>query len=106
MDTTLTIDALVVTMLVGTILPILVGLVTKSTASSGLKGVALLFLSAVQGFVVNQTVADGSAVFTTEGVLLALLGFVAAVASYFGVLKPTGAAPAVQEKTSNFGIGH
>ena len=105
MDTIITLDAMVVSLLVGTLLPILVGLVTKLNVSGGVKAVLLLTLSVVQGAVVNATQVDGSAVFSKETLLLAGVGWVTAIASYYGLLKPTNISPKVNEKTAKFGVG-
>jgi hypothetical protein len=105
MESTITIDPFAVSILVGTVLPIVVGLVTKLGASSGLKAVLLLLLSAVQGLIVSSTMGDGAAVFSTETLLIAGLGWVSAVASYYGLLTPTGISPAVNNKTARFGLG-
>jgi hypothetical protein len=106
MDTSITIDPFAVSLLVGAVLPLIVGVVTKLTASSALKAVALLFLSAVTGLIVNSTVADGSAVLSYQTALVAGLAWVSAVASYFGFLNPTGISPKVNNATSGFGLGH
>jgi hypothetical protein len=105
MDTTLTVDPMVVSILIGTVLPIVVGLVTKLKASSRLKALLLLTLSAVQGLIVNSTLGDGAAVLSADTLLVAAIGWVSAVASYYGLLTPTGVSPKVNEKTAHFGLG-
>lgn len=79
-------------LLVSGVLPMLVALVTRRMASSALKAVTLLFLTAVVGFtgelydaVVNAAPFDFGTVAASW-----LLSFLVAVASHYGVLKPTG----------------
>lgn len=105
MDANLVIDPFAVSILVGTVLPILVGLVTKLNASSALKSILLLTFAAVEGLIVNATVTDGSAVFSWHTVAVAGIGWVTAVASYYGLLKPTGVSPVVNDKTAHLGVG-
>ena len=105
MESTLTIDPFAVSVLIGTVMPILVGLVTKLNSSRALKSITLLFLSAAQGAIVNATMADGAAVLSLDTVLVAGLGWVTAVASYYGLLSPTGVSTKVNDKTANLGIG-
>jgi uncharacterized membrane protein len=101
----MTLTPVIVTILIGTVLPLLVGLVTKLDASSNVKKISLITISAVQGVIVNATLIDGTALISSEMLLFAALAWVAALGSYFKVLKPTGVAPAVQNRTANIGIG-
>lgn len=73
---------------VGLALPLIVALVTKSTASATVKGVTLAVLAGIG--VVGSTLAGKDAPSTiTFGFILStfLPVFTAAVASYFGLLK-------------------
>lgn len=87
------------TLLVSFLLPVLVGLVTKTTTSPGAKAVLLAALSLVAG-VVSQALAAAN-----EGVQFDLFAsiysfagvFIVAVATHFGVWKPTGVAEKAQE---------
>lgn len=103
MDTVFSADVATLALLVGTFLPILVGIVTKELASSGLKATALAALSGVAGLINGAIVADGA--FTSEALYAAFTTWVVAVATYYGYWKPTGAAGAVASKTSDVGIG-
>ena len=105
MSTTFSMDAAAVSLLVGSILPILVGLITKFGAPSSLKAVILLFIAAAQGMIVNATMIDGSAVLSWNTVVVAGLGWITAIASYYGFLTPVGVSPKVNESTANFGLG-
>lgn len=91
----------IASVLLGTVLPILVGLVTKKVTSRSIKAVLLLALSAVAGFL---TELINSANFVWQQALLStLITFVTAVAMHFGLWQPTG----VSEKAQNaFGGGN
>jgi uncharacterized membrane protein YhiD involved in acid resistance len=76
------------TLAVTLLLPILVGLVTKASWSSGLKAVLLLAFSAATAIISNLLAVDGV---TDVGpmVTAVISTFVIAVASHFGFWKPT-----------------
>lgn len=98
----MTVNAMVVTIILGTILPILVGLITKLDAPSGMKGAILIVLNAVQAGIVSATTADGSASFTTESLVLFAFGIATSLSTYYGVYKPLD----VPSKLApEFGIG-
>lgn len=90
------VDMALLAIVVGTVLPILVGIVTKEVASGALKSVILAFLSAVTGLVNGAINADG--LFTKEAVIAAAVTWVTAVATYYGFLKPTDVSPKVNAK--------
>lgn len=100
-----TLDALMVTMLISTVIPILVGLVTKLNASSALKATLMAGLSIVNGLVANSVDDNGSAFISKQAVVLAFFSFVTAGATYARLLKPAGISPAVNNATSGFGVG-
>lgn len=80
----------VVSILIGTVIPILVALVTRSTARPGLKAVVNLALSALSGF---GTEYINSANFVWQQALLTtVVTFVVSVATYYGLWKPTNVA--------------
>lgn len=89
MATTITL-AQVISALVGTILPILVAVVTRAAASPGAKAVVLLALSAVSSFLSEWLTAlnGGDAFDASQAGFGVLLTFVAAVAAHFGLWKP------------------
>lgn len=85
-----------ISLIVGTVLPVAVGVVTKSTTSAGLKAILLAAFSCASGFLSEWGEAgDGfmwsTALFTWGAT------FVTAVAMHFGVWKPTGVAAKAQE---------
>lgn len=78
----------VVSVLIGTLLPIVVGLVTTRNVSPGIQAVILAALSAVSAFV---TEAANSADFVWQQALLTtVVTFVTAVSTHYGLWKPTG----------------
>jgi putative effector of murein hydrolase LrgA (UPF0299 family) len=85
-----TLSAFVVSLVVGTLIPILTGIVTKASLSSGVKGLITLVLSMVSAAVTAAVVSDGSAVFSRDTLLLFFITFVQGIAAYYGVLKPLG----------------
>lgn len=98
------VDVVALSFVVGTLIPILVGIVTKSRASSAVKATANALLSAIAGYIVVAIKADGAI-----DLYSALLGigmtWVSSVGTYFGFLKPAGVSGAVQDATAGVGVG-
>lgn len=88
----------------GVVIPVLVGLLTKLNASSGVKAALNAFLSAVAGAVIVATQQNGS-VDLGHVVIGIAETWVVSVSTYYGFLKPTGAAAAVHKATASFGLG-
>lgn len=84
----LRLDALTVTLLVSTVIPILNGILTTLRTSSTVKAVLTIILEAVTAIVVQATMVDGSAVFSQQTLVQGLLGLAIAIATYAGVWKP------------------
>lgn len=86
--------AQVISLLIGTVLPLLVGLVTKWNADPGVRAVVLLVLSAVSSFGSSWLdAANGGAPFDAGATLLAVLAtFLIGVGTHFGLWQPTGLA--------------
>lgn len=79
----------IVTMVVGVILPIIVGLVTKASWSGSVKAVLLALLSALSGLGTSfLDIPAGDTWQWKQAVFLALTTWVIAVATYFGLYKP------------------
>ena len=91
--------ALIIGLLVSTILPLLVGLVTSKFADGGLKAVILAGLAAVTGLLteLGASIAAGTAYDLGTGLVLALTSFLVAVGIHFGIWKPTGITAKAQE---------
>ena len=87
---------LVIGLLVSTILPLIVGLVTKWKTRAGVRAVLLAGLSALTGLLteLGNALTSQTTYNLGTGLLLALTAFLVAVGFHFGLLKPTGAADA------------
>jgi hypothetical protein len=93
----ITIDAGTQALLVGTIIPILVAALTKSSASPAVKAILNAGLAAVSG-AVAVLVQQGSQHW--QAFVYAIgISWVVSVATYYGFLKPTGTAEVVALKT-------
>lgn len=97
---TFTLDAaLVIQLLVSTVLPLLVGLVTKRVTHGGVKAVLLAGFALLTTLLVElgNALAAGEAYDVGRGLLLAVPTFLIAVGMHYGLWKPTGTAVKAQE---------
>lgn len=81
-------SALAVTLVVSLFIPILTGIVTKASLASYWKGLITLVLNLVNAAVVGAVVVDGSAVWSEQTLIVALIGMAISVATYLGIYKP------------------
>ena len=88
MDTTL--SPLTVQIIASVLIPIVTGLATKYTLSSGVKAIITLVLTSVSTLIIANTVDGGGAVFTQEVLAQWAIGRVIALATYGGFYKPVG----------------
>lgn len=88
----------VASVLIGTLLPILVGLVTSRVTSSRTKALLLAGLSALTGFLTEYVNSDNFV--WQQAFLTAVVTFVTAVAAHYGLWRPTGASAAAQRAFS------
>ncbi len=89
----------VLSLLVGTVLPLLVGLVTKVSTSPGTKATLLAALSAASGLL-TELLASAQANVSydlAQGLLTAVATFIVAVGMHYGLWKPTGASAKAQQ---------
>ena len=96
---TFTVDpALVIQLLISTVLPLLVGLVTTRVTNSSAKAWLLAGLSLATSLLVElgDAWASGSTYDVGQGLLLALPTFLIAVGMHYGIYKPTGTSDALQ----------
>lgn len=98
-------DAQTISLLVGIVIPLVVGLLSKIHASSGLKAVINAALSAIAGALAAYASTGFSATDWKTLVTSIVTTWVVSVATYYGVYKPTGVAGSVIAKTRNFGLG-
>jgi hypothetical protein len=82
------ISSLTVQLILSMVIPLVVGLLTKISTSSGVKAVLMLVLNAVQTLIVQATMADGTAIIDQSTFIAWALALVVSVATYFGVYKP------------------
>lgn len=82
--------AQLISMIVGTLLPILVAVITDRAASGATKAVTLLALAALSSFLSAWLVAlnTGGAFDWSQAAFGVLVTFVVAVATHFGLWKP------------------
>lgn len=78
------------------VLPVLVGLVTTRVTHPGTKAVILLALSAADSFIV-ELAAGTPGWNATNALIITAVNFVVAVATHFGLWKPTGVARRAQD---------
>lgn len=98
----ITINSAFVTVLVSSLIPIAVGVVTHSKASSSLKALLSILFNAIQALIVSSMTADGSSVISKQTFILWIVGVATSAATYMGVWKPTGLA---QKLLPNIGLG-
>lgn len=93
------------TVVVGTAIPLLTAAVTKAFADSRLKAGVTLALSILAGAGSYLIDHNGSAEWSD---LFANIGstYSAAILTYIGLWRPTGAAPAIAAATMDTGLGH
>lgn len=85
--TAITLTPVVVSLLTGTVIPVLVGAVTKSGASRRLKQAVTLVLSGIAALIFAGVTGDGSSVFTLETVAYAAMSWASSIAIYNDVYK-------------------
>lgn len=84
----MTISAVGVAIIVGTLLPILVGLLTHVDAPPKVKVVVQSVLAAIGGVVVHGITNDGVAIVSWDAIVTAVLVWIQSTAAYLGVFKP------------------
>lgn len=100
----LTFDSTTVVTLVGILIPILTGLISKKVASGGLKSILTLVLSVLVSVIATLVASDGHGFAWHPFATAFISTFVVAIASYYGFWKPTGLAGSVAQATQSFGI--
>lgn len=96
-------DVAFLSVIAGTVIPLLVALVTKWNASSGVKAVlnAVLALAAGEG---AMALEHGGLV-TKAAALAVAYAWITSQSTHFGLWKPTGASSALNTLTPNLGFG-
>lgn len=89
-DSVLSLDPFMVTVIAGTLIPILGGVVLKQSTSGTVKSLVNLVLSAVAS-IVNVSTTEGGLVVISEDVIKSTaLTFIISIATLYGVWQPTG----------------
>lgn len=88
----------VIGLLVSTVLPLLVGLVTKVVTHGGTRAILLALFAAATGLLteLGNALTNGTPYNLGLGLVLALASFLTAVGLYFGIWRATGVASAAQ----------
>lgn len=89
---------LILGLVVSTILPLIVGLVTKVVTAPGTRAIILAALAAVTGLGTEllNALTTGTPYDLGTGLVLAVTSFLVAVGLHFGIWKPTGASESAQ----------
>lgn len=87
-DSAFSLDAFTVTFILGSLIPLVNGLVTKLTTSSAVKAIVTIVLSGIAGLVNVSLTDGGGAVISQSALKSAILTLIVAIAMYAGVWKP------------------
>lgn len=97
-------DVQILTVISGVFIPLLVGLVSKQITHSGVKAVLNALLSTAAGTLAVLIETGGEVSDVKIWIFNIALTWVISIATYYGLWKPTGVAPAVQDATKGFGL--
>lgn len=98
------VDMMLLAFLSGSAIPLATGVLTKITASSGVKAFVSAFLSAVTAIVAYLTEFVGVADLKTT-LFVFFTAWVTHAGTYYGFWKPTTISTGVQQSTATVGIG-
>ncbi len=82
-------NAPTVSLILGAVIPLLVGLATKLSTSSAVKSILMLVLNAIQSLVVTATQNNGAAVLSKEMLTTFIVSTIISAVSYTSVYKPS-----------------
>lgn len=97
-------NVLLLTALVGSVIPLLVGFITKTSASRNVKSIVGLALSAIATGITFALATDGTVVLS-EWIVGILMTFGTGLAAHYNILKPSGLTALVHGLVPNVGIG-
>lgn len=103
--TVVQLDTVAIATLVSFFIPLLVSLVTKHTASDGLRAITNIVATAIVAVVTLFATPHTGAITWQVCVNTFIAALVASLAGYHGVWKPTGVSGSVTSATRNFGLG-
>lgn len=99
-------DTVAVATVVSFFVPLLVSLITKRTASNGLKSVVNILATAVVAVISLWQVPGPGVEISLVLVVNTFLGsLVASLVAYKGLWKPTGVTATIEQKSARFGVG-
>lgn len=101
---TYALDVNFLTFIIAVGIPILTALITKSSASSGLKSIVTVTLAVIATGVQRALAANG-VINARTWLTTLLVTWIIAIAIYYGLLKPTGTTQAVADSAPTFGLG-
>lgn len=81
-------SATTMSFIVGAVIPLIVGFVTNVKDHAFFKGFLMLIFNALNAFITQATLADGSAVFEKATVMLFLVGTATSLVAYYNAWKP------------------
>lgn len=87
----MTLDQQTVTLIVGFLLPVLVGLVTKYNAPNWVKIAVTGFTSIAASLIIANTTDVGTAVLSWDMIATALFQWAVTIVAYLGIYKPLDA---------------
>jgi hypothetical protein len=83
-------SAITVSMITGTLIPLVVGFLTNIKNSPFLKGCLQILLNGISALIIQATLVDGSAVFTKQTLVVWLTGLATALIAYYNLWKTKG----------------
>jgi len=89
-DKPIVIGSATMAMLIGFVIPLLTGLLTRLNLKSKIKGAITIGLNLINGFLTSLLLTDGSGLFTWQVFFNFLIGFGISIAAYLGLFKPAG----------------
>lgn len=95
------------TLIVGLVIPIVVGLITKATLSAGVKAIIMIVLDGANALLAVSQLPDGSASVGRIAFYTAVTGIITSAATYLGVYRPLKLTSSTSDGRlgPNFGIG-
>lgn len=98
-------DTALIANLISIFIPLLVNLITKRSASDGLKTVVNIVAVALNSVVLLWVNPSGTPITWQLCVNVFLTSLIASFVAYKGVWKPTGVSGSIAASTGNFGLG-
>lgn len=102
----ITINHPILVLIMDTLVPVVTGLITTYALVGWAKGLITLFLNSLVAFLTSVT-SDGTAIFSTQTLWVAVIGFIISVVSYISIWSRTKFTSSREDSAfnHNFGIG-